>query len=323
MEERKVKDVVEWPTPKCVKDVQKFLGLANYYRRFIEKFASIAKPLHVLTKKDKKWSWGDEEEEAFGALKAKFTSHPILVAPELDKELKVESDASAYATGGELSMKCEDGKWRLVVYISKSMTETERNYDIHDREMLGIMRCLEEWRHFLEGAKHKFEIWTDHRNLEYFAKAQQLNRRQARWALKDDGESRRIEQKTRLRTRNKGRQQGSKDDNKDQILLKPEYFAIRAMEEGHMLINAEEEEILDEIRKSEAKKDDVVKAVEEMKRAKVKSLRGDEWKLEEGLVLKEGKVMCRKMRRCEQKSFDYITTVPLPDMEDNGRQLKW
>ncbi|KAF7783141.1 hypothetical protein Agabi119p4_2517 [Agaricus bisporus var. burnettii] len=297
MEERKVKDVVEWPTPKCVKDVQRFLGLANYYRRFIEKFASIAKPLHALTKKDKKWSWGDEEEKAFGALKAKFTSHPILVAPELDKELKVESDASAYATGGELSMKCEDGKWRPVAYISKSMTETERNYDIHDREMLGIMRCLEEWRHFLEGAKHKFEIWTDHRNLEYFAKAQQLNRRQARWALylsRFNFELKFRPGKTMGKadalSRRPDFEQGTKDDNKDQTLLKPEYFAIRAMEEGHMLINAEEGEILDEIRKSEAKEDDVVKAVEEMKRAKVKSLRGDEWRLEEGLVLKEGKV---------------------------------
>ncbi|KAF7760451.1 hypothetical protein Agabi119p4_11127 [Agaricus bisporus var. burnettii] len=106
-------------------------------------------------------------------------------------------------------------------------------------------------------------------------------------------------------------EQGTKDDNKDQTLLKPEYFAIRAMEEGHMLINAEEEGILDEIRKSEAKEDDVVKAVEEMKRVKVKSLRGDEWKLEEGLVLKKGKVYVPKDETLRMKIIRLHHNTPI------------
>ena len=77
----------------------------------------------------------------------------------------MEADASDYATGGVLSMKYEDGKWRLVALISKSLNATERNYEIYDKEMLAVIRCLETWRHYLEGAKLQFEIWTDHKNL--------------------------------------------------------------------------------------------------------------------------------------------------------------
>ena len=76
-----------------------------------------------------------------------------MVIPDLDKEMRVEANASDFATGGVLSMKCEDERWRLVAYISKSLNEAERNYEIHNKEMLAIIRCLEAWRHFLEGAK--------------------------------------------------------------------------------------------------------------------------------------------------------------------------
>ena len=104
----------------------------------------------------------------------------VTAAPDLDKEFRVEADASNYATGGVLSMKCSDEMWRPVTFISKSLSDTEKNYEIHDKEMLAVVRYLEAWRHFLEGAAIKFEIWTDHKNLEYFMKAQKLNRRQAR-----------------------------------------------------------------------------------------------------------------------------------------------
>ena len=86
MEEEKVKGVLDWLTPQCVKDVQKFLGLANYYRRFIEGFASIARPLHDMVKKDKKWDWTEKQEEAFRVLKERFTKEPVLAAPDLDKK---------------------------------------------------------------------------------------------------------------------------------------------------------------------------------------------------------------------------------------------
>ena len=177
MEKEKVQGVIEWPVPKSVKDVQKFLGLANYYRRFVKDFVMIAKLLHETTRKDKKWNWGEKQQKAFEELKRRFTTEPVLVTPDLDREMRVEVDVSDFVTGGVLLMKYEDEKWRPVAYISKSLNEAKRNYKIHDKEMLVIIQCLEAWRHFLEGAKDWFEIWMDHKNLEYFMKAQKLNRR--------------------------------------------------------------------------------------------------------------------------------------------------
>jgi len=87
-----------------------------------------------------------------------FTTEPVLAIPDIDREMRVEADASDYAIGGVLSMKCEDGKWILVAFISKSLNTMEQNYKIHDKEMLAVIRCLEAWRHYLEGAKLEFEI---------------------------------------------------------------------------------------------------------------------------------------------------------------------
>ena len=180
MEEENVKGVLEWPAPKCIKDVQKFLGLVNYYRRFIEGFVSIARPLHDMVKKDKKWEWTERQEKVFKELKERFTKESVLAAPDINKKMRMEVDASDYVTGEVLSIECEDELWRPVAFLSKSLNEMERNYEIHDKEILVIIWGLESWRHLLEGAQFKFEIWTDHKNLEYFMKAQNLNQRQAR-----------------------------------------------------------------------------------------------------------------------------------------------
>ena len=110
MEKEKVRGVLEWPIPKCVKDVQKFLGLVNYYRRFVKDFAEIARLMHRLVRKQERWNWGVEQEEAFGKLKEIFMSEPVLAVPDLDKEMRVEADASDYAMGGVLSMRCEDDR---------------------------------------------------------------------------------------------------------------------------------------------------------------------------------------------------------------------
>ena len=116
-------------------------------------------------------------------MKERFTRKLVLAALDLDKKMRMEVNVSDYATGGVLSIECEDKLWRPVAFLSKSLNETERNYEIHDKEMLVIIRGLENWRHLLEGAHFKFEIWTDHKNLEYFMKVQKLNQRQARWVL--------------------------------------------------------------------------------------------------------------------------------------------
>jgi len=165
MQKEKVEEVLNWPTSRNVKEVQKFLGLANYYRRFIKNFARITAPLHVLVRKEQKWKWELEQEEAFGKLKVVFTTEPVLAIPDIDREMRVEADALDYTTEGVLSTKCEDGKWRLVAFISKLLNATEQNYEIHDKEMLVVIRCLEAWRYYLERAKLEFEIWTDYKNL--------------------------------------------------------------------------------------------------------------------------------------------------------------
>ena len=103
----------------------------------------------------------------------------VLAVPDLDKKMRMEVDVSNYVMGGVLSMEGEDGLWRPVVFLSKSLNETERNYEIHDKEMLAIIRGLENWRYLLEGTCFKFEIWTDYKNLEYFMKVQKLNQGQA------------------------------------------------------------------------------------------------------------------------------------------------
>ena len=132
-----------------------------------------------MVKKDQKWDWTERQERVFRELKKQFTKEPVLAVPDLDKKMRMEVDASDYAMGGVLSMECKDGLWRLVTFLSKSLNEIKRNYEIHNKEMLAIIRGLENWRHLLESTHFKFEIWTDHKNLEYFMKVQKLNHRQA------------------------------------------------------------------------------------------------------------------------------------------------
>jgi len=139
MEEDKVVGVLNWSASKMVRDVRKFLGLVNYYRCFVKNFAKLAQPLNNLTRKKEKWSWGAEQQKAFKQLKTVFTSRLLLVVSDLDKEFKVKADTSNFATGGVLSIKCKDDMWRLVAYISKLLNKTERNYKIHDKEILAVI----------------------------------------------------------------------------------------------------------------------------------------------------------------------------------------
>ena len=137
----------------------------------------------MLVRKEQKWKWEREQKEVFERFKMVFTIEPVLAIPDINREMRVEMDASDYVMEGVLSTKCEDGKWRPVAFISKSLNTTEQNYEIHDKEMLAVIRYLEAWRHYLERAKLEFEIWIDHKNLQYFMTSQKLNCRQVRWAL--------------------------------------------------------------------------------------------------------------------------------------------
>ena len=108
-------------------------------------------------------------------MKERFTTEPVLAALDLDKKVRMKVDISDYTIGEVLSMECEDGRWKPVVYLSKLLNETEYSYEIHDKEILAVIKGLENWRHLLEGAKFQFEVWTDHKNLKCFMKTQKLN----------------------------------------------------------------------------------------------------------------------------------------------------
>ena len=103
----------------------------------------------------------------------------MLAVPDLDKKIRMEVNVLDYTMGGILSMEYENWKWRPVAYLSKSLNKMKRNYEIYNKEMLAVIWELENWRYLLEGTKFRFEVWTDHKNLEYFIKMQKLNWRQA------------------------------------------------------------------------------------------------------------------------------------------------
>jgi hypothetical protein len=181
MEEEKVAAVRNWPNPHNVKGVERFLGFANYYRRFIKDFSRIAAPLNKL-KGNYGWEWKEEQQDAFDILKARITEEPVLALPQEDGQFRVEVDTSGYAIGGVLSQE-QQGKWHPIAFLSRTMSPAEKNYEIYNKELLAIMEALKSWRHYLLDAKQQFEIWTDHENLKYFRELHKLNGRQARWYL--------------------------------------------------------------------------------------------------------------------------------------------
>lgn len=179
MDPAKVEAVSSWAQPKTVKGVRSFLGFANFYRMFIPQFATLAAPLVALTKKGQTFHWGETEKKAFEELKAEFLTTDSLAGWNPDAEPNdtvVETDASGYAIGGRLLQK---GK--PVAFYSRKMTSAERNYNIHDKELLGVVSCCKEWYHLLR-ALPGFLLITDHKNLTYFHQKQLLNERQIRWS---------------------------------------------------------------------------------------------------------------------------------------------
>jgi len=142
----KTQAIWEWTNPKTIKEIQCFLRFCNFYPRFIEGFSRIARPLYARTKMAgvSKWEWGDEEQEAFDELGTKLTTAPVLVSFEPHAPTKIETDASKYICSRILLQQCQDGKWRPVAYRSKTMSDAECNYDIHDKELLGVVQVFHE-----------------------------------------------------------------------------------------------------------------------------------------------------------------------------------
>lgn len=178
---KKVEAIRAWETPRTIRDVRGFIGFANFYRTFIPRFADLAAPLTRLTRKDAEFKWDDDCERSFSDLKEYFINAPILAHFEEDLETVVETDASGWATGAVLSQRQPNGVLAPCAYLSQKFSPAEANYEIHDKELLAIVRALKEWRPELKMVP-KFAIITDHRNLRYFRKAQHLTERQMRWS---------------------------------------------------------------------------------------------------------------------------------------------
>jgi hypothetical protein len=182
MDPAKVAAIVGWQAPTSVSGVRSFLGFANFYRTFIKNYSDTAMPLTQLTHKNVAFTWTDQCEQAFQKLKRMFTEAPILVQFDQDAETIVETDSSGWCIGGTLMQLQPNGMFHPCAFFSKKNSPAECNYEIYDKEMLAIVRCLEAWDADLRSVR-EFQIRTDHKNLEYFMTARKLTERQMRWSL--------------------------------------------------------------------------------------------------------------------------------------------
>ena len=190
MDPRRVETIKNWPKLTSYKDIQVFLGFANFYRRFIRRYSQITLPLTDQLKgmqagvKKGDFLQSDATAKAFDELREAFQKAPILVHFDPQLHLRLETDASNFGVAGIISQLQADGQWKPVAYYSRKMIAAERNYETHDQELLAIVMCFKHWRHYLEGSKHPIEVLTDHNNLKGFMNVQVLSGRQARWAMK-------------------------------------------------------------------------------------------------------------------------------------------
>ncbi|CCO31287.1 Retrotransposable element Tf2 155 kDa protein type 1 [Rhizoctonia solani AG-1 IB] len=183
LDKLKIQAVQEWPTPTNVKQVQLFLGFANFVHHFVANFSQIARPLHNLVKKDVKWQWTDKEEGALRELQQAIINAPVIVHADPSKPYFLETDASGAALGSVLSQRQEDGRLHSIGYLSESFKGAEQNYDTHDKELLAIIRSFEHWCIYLEGTILPITVFIDHCNLEYWKESCTFNCCHAQWHL--------------------------------------------------------------------------------------------------------------------------------------------
>nr|GFC07119.1 putative reverse transcriptase domain-containing protein [Tanacetum cinerariifolium] len=170
----KIESVKDWASPKSATKIRQFLGLAGYYRRFIEGFSKIAKPMTKLTQKKVKFEWGNKQEAAFQLLKQKLCSAPILALPEVSKDFIVYCDASNKGLGAVLMQR-----EKVISYASRQLKIHEENYTTHDLKLRAVVFALKIWRHYLYGTK--CTVFTDHKSLQHILDQKELNMRQRRW----------------------------------------------------------------------------------------------------------------------------------------------
>ncbi len=178
---KKTDAVRNWPSSKWVKKVQAFLELTNYYWKFVPNYARIAESLTQLMHKDKKWHWDKKQKNVFHTLKKSLSGTAHLRIPNSTCEKILKTDASDFAVGACL-YQIEDGQQRLIAYQSRKLSELEKRYEVHDKELLVIVKALQDWRPYLAGTEKSIQIYTDHKNLRNFVTTKQLNWWQVHWA---------------------------------------------------------------------------------------------------------------------------------------------
>jgi RNase H-like domain found in reverse transcriptase/Reverse transcriptase (RNA-dependent DNA polymerase) len=186
MDQSKVERVKDWPRPRNVREVRRFLGFTGYYRYFIKDYSRLARPLLDLTKQATPWNWGSTQQSAFEVLREKMTDQPILRQPDFDKTFFLQTDASKYGVEAVLSQAGEKGstsprRRHPVAYYSATFSPTEQNYDAYELEFLGLLKAIEHWRPYLIWTKEPFVVETDHKNLTYWKAPKKLTGRTARW----------------------------------------------------------------------------------------------------------------------------------------------
>ena len=166
MAQSKVDAILKWPAPQTIKQIQSFLGFANFYRRFIFNYSNIVVPLTCLTHKGASWNWSNKCDEAFHTLKQAFTEAPVLMHWSPDYLILIKTNASNYALASIVSTITPNGDIHLIAFHSCTFTNTECNYDTHDKELFAIFECFKVWCHYLEGSKFQIDVITDHKNLK-------------------------------------------------------------------------------------------------------------------------------------------------------------
>jgi hypothetical protein len=174
MDPSKVQDVLSWNVPRSVGDIRSFLRLAGHYRRFIEGFSKISKPMTEFLEKDKKFKWTSTCKASFQELKKRLTTTLILLMLDMEKLLSIYCDASGQGLGCVLM---QDG--HVVAYASRQLRKDEAHYPTHDLELAAVIHTLKIWRHYLMGKR--CELYTDHKSLKYVFTESNLNLRQRRW----------------------------------------------------------------------------------------------------------------------------------------------
>jgi hypothetical protein len=307
MDPVKLKAIQEWPLPWMVKDIQKFLGFCNFYRRFVKDYSHIAQPLFNLTKKETPWNWTTECDMAFETLRQTMITSLVLMLLDHEKPFTLITDASDYTIGAILEQRDALGRSHPIAYFSKSLQPAERNYKIHDKELLAIIHALKHFQHYIHALKHfrhyiqesphMTRILSDHANLKYFTTKQTLTHWQAWWALFLNEYNYMIiptpeKQNTAdSLSRHPDLKEGIATDNTDRILLTPDKFRIQALQTTAipMEINTDLKQAIQEAIETDRLTGQKLKDI--LLNGPHDTAKGlQEWNLEDGLILYKGLV---------------------------------